>query len=138
VEFTFCDGALSEEAGCDAPIASHLVGQSKANRYWETATDDRVAAEEAVLRVKKVHRPTASMAAAVRLSEHLGHETASRKAARERMTMLTVGRDHVVVFLQRLQCRRADRLLADIEMEEPPNLAGLVKLCSLLLEASYQ
>ena len=48
--------------------------------------------------------------------------------------MLAVGRDDRVIGRERLHRPDRDRLLADVQVEEAPDLAGAVELRRLLLE----
>ena len=49
--------------------------------------------------------------------------------------MLAIGGDHRVGWRQRLHRTDGDRLLADVEMQEPADLLPLIKLGAFLLEA---
>ena len=61
--------------------ALHLVAERDADRQWQTAADDRVAAIEAGGAVEDVHRAAATAAAAFLLAQHLGHQPVHRDAA---------------------------------------------------------
>ena len=106
--------------------ALHLIRERKADGERQPAADDGVAAIEACRRVEKVHGAAAPAAAAFDFPVHLRHDT-SAGPARQRMTVLPVGRDHGVLGLQRLHDADGDGLLADIEMQEAADLARASK-----------
>ena len=135
VKLALGDGAVAEEARRDPRPLLHLVGEREPDRDREAAADDGVAAVEAGLRVEHVHRSAAAAAAALLLAVHLRHEPVGRDAARQRMTVLAVGRDDGIVWAECLHGADGDRFLADVQMQEAADLAGAVQLRALLLEA---
>ncbi len=72
----------------------------------KSAADDRVAAVEAPADVEEVHRAAPPSAAAFDAAEHLGHDRPSGDPAGQRVTVLAVGRDDVVLGLQGSASRR--------------------------------
>ena len=70
------------------------------------------------------------------LAEELGQQRARRHALRERDAVVAVGRDHVVVGLERGERADGDRLLPDVEVQEAADLALGVAARALLLDAA--
>jgi hypothetical protein len=95
--------------------------------------DDSVAAEKAHALVVEVHRAAEALGATRRLSEELRHHRAGRDSLGERLAVLAVGREPVVVHRGAGGADR-DRLLPDVEMAEPEDLPLGVGLGRLLLE----
>ena len=75
---------------------------------------------------------------AVDAAEQLGHHGARRHAARERLAVIAVGRDDVVVGAEHRERAGAHRFLADVEVAEAADLAERVGLGASLLEAALQ
>ena len=106
------------EPGCERDVPSH----------------DAVAAHEAAPGVEQVHRPALALGGTRGLAEQLGHDRARRHAASQRVPVLAVGADDVVVRSQRGDTAYRDRLLPDVEMAETADLAEAVGFAGLLLE----
>ena len=100
MELAFCDRSLTEEADRDALLSSHPISEREADRYRETAGDDRVAAEESASRVEEMHRPASPVAAPFLLAVHLGHERVRTKATGNRVAVFSIGRNDVVVGVE--------------------------------------
>ena len=64
------------------------------------ARDDGVAAEEALRDVVEVHRAAAAAANAVLAAEELRHDAVRVEPARERMPVVTIVRDDLVLFVE--------------------------------------
>ena len=91
------------------------------------AADDSVAAHEAFAHVKVVHRPTSTLGAARGLAEQLGHGGFHVADPGEVMAMVAVGGDDVIGGLDRGDGTDGDRLLANVEVEEPADLTTRVR-----------
>ena len=128
VEEPLCGGAVAEEAGGEPLPAAHLVGKRQPDGQRYAPRDDGIAAVKARRRVEDMHRAAPASAAPFALAVHLRHQGAGRYAARQRMAVLPVGRDHGVVRREGLHDADGVRLLADIEVEKAADLAGAVKL----------
>ena len=119
-----------------------LVGAAQADavahpgRDRQVAAHDPVAAEVAARDVVEVHAAALAAADAGGLAAQLGHQRPRVGAARERVAVVAVGGDEVVVGPQQAHGADADRLLADVEVEEAADLALDVELRAALLEAA--
>jgi len=100
--------------------------------------DDAVSAEEVHVAVEQVHRAALAAHHAVDAPEQLGHHRARRHAARERLTVVAIGGDDVVVGPQHRDRAGAARLLPDVEVAEAADLAERVRLGAPLLEAALE
>jgi hypothetical protein len=136
VECARCNRALAKEAGADAVLALHAVSQCQGHCHRQATADNRIAAIEAPFAVEQVHGAAAAMGTAIPLAKHLGHDGIHRYAAHQRITVLAVGRDDIVLRRQGMQRAHSDRFLADIQVKEAADVAGPVKLCRLFLQAA--
>ena len=118
VELAFLDRAVAEKAGCQRLLALHFVAERDADRQWQTAADDRVAAIEAGGAVEDVHRAATTAAAAFLLAQHLGHQPVHRDAAGDRLAVLAIGRDNGVLGPERLHDPDRHGFLAIVKMQE--------------------
>src|SRR5207247_257831 len=138
VEGADVDGRLPEVTDADLVAALVLDRKADARSERDMPADDPVPPHEPLLGVEQVHRAALALRAAGRLPEQLGHHGARRDAADQRLAVLTVGADHVIVVAQRRKRADRHRFLADIEMAEPADLAQRVGLRRLLLEVTDQ
>ena len=76
--------------------------------------------------------------ASVDAAEQLGHHGARSHAARERLAVVAVRRDDVVVGAERREHAGAHRLLPDVQVAEAADLAERVRLGAALLEAALE
>jgi hypothetical protein len=130
--------AVAEEARGHPRAPGQCVGQGEAHGDGQAGPDDGVTAIEAPPGVEDVHGAAASAAAAVGLAVHLGHEHAGGHPAHQRLAVFAVRGHDGVVRREGLHGPDRDGLLADVEMEKPPDLAQGVELGGLLLEAADQ
>ena len=130
---------LAHEADADLIAAAILDREADAGRERHVAADDAVAAEEVRGCVSnRCIEPPLPRDAAVDAAEQLGHDGARRHAARERLAVIAVGRDDVVVGAQHRDRAGADGFLSDVEVAEAADLAERVRLGAALLEAALQ
>jgi len=85
--------------------------------------------------VEEVHRAAAPLRDPVDAPEELGHDPLWVGSARQRLAVLAVGRDEVVLLAQRVGGAHDRGLLADREVEEAAELRLRVHLAGALLEA---
>ena len=131
-------GSLAEEAEAHLLAAAILDREAEAGRERDVTPDDRVPAHEAARRVEEMHRPALTLRAARRLPEQLRHHRGRGDAARQGLPVLAIRRDDVVFRPERRQRPDAHRLLADVEVAEPPDLPEGVGLRGFFLEAADQ
>src|SRR5258706_8703870 len=127
--------ALAKEAERARAVAGVLRRKRRARRDRHVAADDAVAAEEVLALVEDVHRAAEALHASRLLAVELGQDRARRHALGVRVTMLAIGRDDVVLWLERGGRADAHRFLADDEVEEATDLALRVRLRARLLHA---
>ena len=123
MELALGHGALAEEARGDPALAPQLVGQRQPDGDGEAAADDGVAAVEAVRatsnRCIEPPRPRLQPSTLPNIS---AMTAPGRDALEQRVAVLAVGGDDVVVGLERGQHAGGDGLLADVEVEEAADL----------------
>ena len=100
--------------------------------------DDGVPAPKILVHIRHVHRAAFAFRDAGRFAEQLGHHLFGGDAAVDRHAMVAVGGDHPVLRLAQRDQAGADRLLADIQVQEAADLALLVELGSSLLHPADQ
>jgi hypothetical protein len=129
---------LAHEADDDLVAAAVLDGEADAGGDRHVPADDAVSAEEVRVAVEEVHRAALAARAAVDAPEELGHDRARRHAARERLPVVAIRGDDVVVVAQHGERAGGDRFLPDVQVAEAADLAERVRLAVLLLEAALQ
>jgi hypothetical protein len=137
VERPLVVGRVAEEADRDRVAALHLERHGEAGGQRERTADERVPAHEVTLCVEDVHRAAEAARAAGRLAVQLGHHLLGRDSTHERVDVVPVpGDDVVVARTGRGHDPVGARFLSWIEMEEATDLADLVVLVALLFEAA--
>ena len=137
MECALGDRPFAEEADRDrvAPLQRlALQRQRQTDGQGQTAGDDRVATPEAGGAVEQMHGPAVATRATLLLAIHLSHDRVHRHPAQQRMAMLAVGGDHIVLRLQVGHHPSGDRLLADVEVQKTADLAFAVELSAALLK----
>ena len=120
------------EAATFQALVFQAVGKAEAKRGL--AGHDPVTAPVVFFRCEKMHRAALAARAAGGLAEKLRHAGVHVHPHRERVAVVPVGGDHVVVFPQERYRPNRDRFLADVKVEEPPHFALVVILQRRLLE----
>ena len=85
--------------------------------------NNAVPAEEVRVAVEQVHGATLAAHDAVDAAEQLRHDGSRRHATGERLAVIAVGRDHVVVGAQDRDRPCAARFLPDVQVTEATDLA---------------
>ena len=124
---------LVERADVHRPVAEvadgdaigALIAQRVRGARGESqmSADDAVAAVQAVLGVEQVHRAALALRDARALAEELGHDLARIGAEDERLGVIAIAAEDDVVVVQRAEDAGGDRLLADVDVEIPADLA---------------
>ena len=130
--------AVAEEAADD--FGTFVVADREREPACDrqSAADDRVAAHEAQVLIEQMHRAAAAVRDAGGLAEQLGHHDPRIGALGEAMPVLAIGRDDVVLVVERVDRADGDGLLAGVEMAEAGDFAAAVHLGGLLFEAPDQ
>src|SRR5688572_6774161 len=136
VDLPLVGGAVAEVCEADPAIAAIEVGEGEPGAERHAGADNTVAAVEAFLGREHVHRPAFALRAAVPAPGELGHDALRSHADGKRVPMITVGGDHLVVWLERHLHADDDRFLPDVEMTEAADMPHAVELARLLLEAA--
>jgi len=136
VEATNIGRALPEEAHGDPVFASILRLERGPGGKCKVAADDAPAPEEPPLDIEEVHRTAQAARAAGVFTEKLCHRGVGRHSASERDAMVAVRLKDVVAIFEDFCCGDRDRLLPDVQMEEPADVALGVVARRLLFEAA--
>ena len=91
-----------------------------------------------ILLVEKMHRTAQPARAAGLFSEKLGHAGVGAGAASERMTMIAIGGDDVIVVPHRRDCADHDRFLPNVKMAKTADFLRLILLTRALFETPNQ
>jgi hypothetical protein len=129
---------FAEETDGDLVGFAVLDGEPGAGGEGDVRPDDGVAAEEVSLDVEQVHRAALPPGAPGLLSEQLRHDGSGGDAAGQRVGVLAIAREDIVVVAQRRDGAHGDGLLADVQVAEPADPALRVRLARLLLEATHE
>src|SRR5215467_2348523 len=138
VELALGHRAVSEVAEHDLVAALVLDGETRSGGQGQVRAHDTVAAQEVDALVEEVHRAALALGKSVPAAEELGHHAPGIGALGDAVAVLAVGRDHVVLRAYHRGGTYRHRLLADVEVEKPADLAQGVHLSGLFLEASEQ
>ncbi len=131
VERAAVDRCFAEEAETDLIAAAILDREADSRRDRDVGADDAVAAQEVVFPTEEVHRAALAVRAACCLAEQLGHDGTRRDAAGDRLRVVAIGRDHVIIVAQHGDRARAGRFLPDVQVAEAADLAECVRLARL-------
>ncbi|GAC1462555.1 MAG: hypothetical protein PVSMB1_13220 [Gemmatimonadaceae bacterium] len=130
------DRAIPEIGEANSAVLgiSVLEGETRAER--NLGADDAVSTEEVGLGIEDVHGATLAPGASGVAAEQLGHDRTGADSARERLAVVPISRDHVIVWADHRHNAGRDRFLPDVEVTEPADLSKRVRLGATLLEAT--
>ncbi len=115
-----------------------FAGEGYARGERKVAADDAVATEHVRFRVEEMHRPAEALRAACLFAVQFGHRDAGRHTAGEGEAVVAIGRDGVVVFLNRGTGADRDRLLTNVKMKKSAYLSHRVGTRRFFLEPSNE
>ena len=118
--------------------AAILGGEREARTQWNLPADDAMSTHEVQRHVEQVHRAALALRASRRLAEQFRHDRSRCHAARQRLSVLAVGADYVVVGTKCGECANRHGFLPDIQVAEAADLSKRICLTSLLLEVPDQ
>ena len=125
--------AQKAKAAAFQPFVFQTIGQSEAQ--GGLARDNSVSAPVILIRRKVVHRSALAPRASRGFAEQLRHAGVHVHADRQRVTMIPVGGDHVVIFSHQRNRPECNRLLANVEMQKTTHLPLVVIFQGRLLES---
>ena len=111
---------------------------SDAGRERHLAADDAVAAHESARLVVDVHRPAPAAGRPVDPTEQLGHHRVRVHTLGDRLRVVAVRGDDVVVFAQRLDAARGRTFLPDVHVAKTADLADRVRLFGFFFETPIE
>ena len=127
---------VPEEAERDLVGAAQADAVAHARGHRQVAAHDAVSPEVAEGDVVEVHAAALAAADPGGLAAELGQERTRVGAAGERVAVVAVGGDEVVVGAQEAHRPDPHRFLSDVEVEEAADLPLDVELGAALLEAA--
>jgi len=130
------DGAVAHERKAGALAAEVFQAEREAGPERDLAADDAVATPEIARWIEKMHGTALALGTAGDPAVELGHEGIEVHAHGNGVAVVAIRRDHLVVLLHHRAATDGDRFLADVEMKEPADLAGLVGAQAAFLEAA--
>src|SRR6266536_1585680 len=88
--------------------------------------------------VEQMHRAALAMRTAGSFAVQLRHYRFRRDAFGDRLAVLAIAGEHIIVWPQRRNCAYADGFLTDIEMAKPTDFSQAIRLCALLFKSPDQ
>src|SRR6266571_2503310 len=122
------NSSFTEEAESYLICLSVLAGESHAGRQRNLPANDCMAAEKIQLVAEQVHRTPFASRTAARLTIEFGHNRVRRYAFGNRLAVLAITCQDVIVGTDGRNRTDADRLLANIQVTETANLSQRVRL----------
>ena len=124
----FVEGAgvhhrLTHEANDHLIGAAILDGEADPGRNGHVPAHNPVSAEEVGIAIEEVHRAPLPASHAIAATEQFGHDRARRYAAGQRLSVIAVGGDDVVIGAEHRNSTGAARLLPDVEVAEAADTA---------------
>ncbi len=132
------DRRLAEKGERDARLLEVLGGKSRADRQRDLPAHDGVAPQEAAPLVEKVHRAAFALRDAALLAAQLRHHLARVHSFHQRVPVLAIGGQDIVVRLESRKRPHRHRFLADVQVAEAPDLSQGVEFRRLFFEAANQ
>ena len=123
----------------DALIATAIFdGETNAGGHRDMSANDAVSAQESKLLVEHVHGSAFALGASILSTEQFRHHRIGRHATHQRLTMIAIRRDDVVIRTQCHDDAGGHRFLANVQVAEATNLANRVHLRGAFFEAALQ
>lgn len=130
------DRAITEVAEAAALLLEILEAVGQTQSQWCLTSDNAVATPEVFIWSEEVHGAALAFGAAGLFAEHFGHAFLHAHADGERVTVIAVRGDEVIILTRQGNGADGDGLLADVKVEETADLTALVVLERNLLEAA--
>jgi hypothetical protein len=118
MEWALVDGAISEKAQTAATNSLVFEGESNSQAERSLSADNAMPAPIIFVRRKEMHRSPLPFGTTSGFAEEFGHARLHVHADSQRMSVIAVCRDDVVVFPQQGHRPNGDGFLARVQMEE--------------------
>ena len=115
-----------------------MMGEREPGADRHLRTDDPMAAKEILFAAEHVHRAALAVRIAAPAAGQLGHHPLGVHAGSQHVTVVAIGGDDRVAFLERRLHTDDDGLLPDIEVTEAADQTHAVHLSGPLFEAPDQ
>src|SRR4029077_8044915 len=127
-----------QKSDADLAICTIVMGKGEPGSDRNLCPDDTMAAKKVLLVTEHVHRTALAVRIAATAAGQLRHDPIGIHAAGEHVSVIAIGRDDRVAFLERRLHADDDRLLPDIEVAKAADQPHAVHLPGTLLEPSNQ
>src|SRR4051794_6305585 len=128
------DRAVAEKAKRNSILFSIFAGKREAAGQRNVSPDNGVTAVHVPWFVEVMHRAAKAAGHAGLFSEELGHASVGRCSTRQRVGVIAVSGDDVIVIAHSGNGADDDRFLPDVKMTETTNLLRLILLARAFLE----
>ncbi len=138
MERALVDRAVAEKAERDPIFAAVFCRESHPRGERDVRGDDRVPAVHVALLVEVMHRAAETARAARRLAKKFRHAGIRTRAAGERVCVIAIGGDQVIIRPGGRDRARDDRFLSDVKMAKAADLLRLILLARAFFETPDQ
>src|SRR5207248_651368 len=125
VERTLVNRAIAKKTKRDAIFISIFAREGQSRGERDVRADDGMSAVHVVAAIEKMHGSAETARATGFLAEQLGHTRISARSARERMSVIAISGNDVVVTTRSGNRAADDCFLANVKMAEAADLLGL-------------
>src|SRR5205823_5236291 len=134
VKGALIDRADAEKAKGNAIFISIFAGESKTAGERDVGADDGVSTVHVMFFIEKMHRTTESTGTARIFAKKFGHAGIGAGSADQRVGVIAIGGDKVIVEPNSRDRAGHDRLLADVKMTKAADFLGLILLAGALFK----
>ncbi len=138
VELAVVGAAVAEEHHRHFVFLGALGGQCQPHGDGQMPGHDGIPAPEILARIGEVHRAAASPGHAGLFAVQLGHQAFGIQSAHDGVAVIAIVRHDVILRAQRMNRAHRDGFLADVQVQEPADLALLIGHARFFFEAPDQ
>src|SRR5260370_17634925 len=132
------EAAAAKEASLPVIFFPISGREGHSRRERNVRANDRVSAVHVIFLVEEMHRTAEALRAAGRFAKEFGHTRVGAGSARERVSVIAICGDDVIVLAHRGDGTDDNRFLADVKMAEAADFLRLILLARAFLKAPNQ
>src|ERR1700731_1674987 len=132
------DRAIAKKTKRNPIFISIFAREGQSGREWNMRADNGVPTVHVILAIEEMHRAAETARAAGFFAEEFGHAGLGTGSARERVGMIAVRGDDVVVTSRRRDRTTDDGFLADVKMAEAADFLSLILLTGAFFKTPDQ